>query len=157
SGICTSRKTKSGERFSIWVIASAPFAHSPTISMSRSDLTSVAIRFRAHASSSTINTRILIVHQLRNDSRFIHWSNMKREFDGQPRAPLGEILHFEPMVVRIKLLEASLRVRQSQPQGVRSVKTSAVIREGDGESTIAPACAHAHRSGVLARTKSMTH
>src|SRR6266446_2138479 len=59
-GICTSRKTRSGERRSMAATASRPLEHWPTTSRSGSSRSKVAIKSRAGGSSSTINARMFI-------------------------------------------------------------------------------------------------
>src|SRR5712664_2088785 len=60
SGICTSRKTRSGLYLPMAATASRPSAHSPRISMSGSLRSNWRIRSRASGSSSTISVRITL-------------------------------------------------------------------------------------------------
>src|SRR5437667_7823988 len=60
SGICTSRKTRSGLYLSMAATASRPSAHSPRTSMSGSLCSNWRIRSRASGSSSTISVRITL-------------------------------------------------------------------------------------------------
>src|SRR2546426_8286973 len=64
SGICTSRKTRSGLYLPIAATASRPSAHSQMTSMSGSLCSKWRIRSRASGSSSTISVRILALNRL---------------------------------------------------------------------------------------------
>src|SRR5437870_5006517 len=64
SGICTSRKTRSGLYLPMAATASRPSAHSPRISMSGSLCSNWRIRSRASGSSSTISVRIFALNGL---------------------------------------------------------------------------------------------
>src|SRR5215475_756997 len=64
SGICTSRKTRSGCSARIWQTASRPFPHSFTSSMSGTPLSKARRLRRAGGSSSTIIALIFLLFAL---------------------------------------------------------------------------------------------
>src|SRR5664279_3545020 len=106
SGICTSRKTRSGFSCLINAIADLPSPHSATICRSASSSNILRKRSRASDSSSLSNTRIGIGgHDLLG-------TFAERYVDLDDAASAGLVLQGHPVIVVVQLLQASARVAQ---------------------------------------------
>src|SRR5688572_872645 len=119
-------------------IASSPFSHVRTISKSGSELRSVAIRVRAHGSSSTITVLIVIAHEL-----LAGWccraSRIEGDLSGHHGSGRRAGFDAEGVILRIQLLQTLARVRQAEPfaQLLTGRQAATVVADAEHQAIVA--------------------